>query len=129
MRKPPADPERTKRLRTAGAAMLGFALFTVLSALAFSYGSMGGALNSGVFGAFIALLALAILRNPFASGPVCFLSGLAGVWLVLSPFVFDFFPYLITTALTLWTGLLTLLLSAFIYGEANDLEQRLEATD
>lgn len=129
MRRPPPDPERLAQLRLAAAALLGCGLFTIFVALAFSFNSSGASLNSGVFGAFLALLALAILRAPRGSAPLTFLSGLIGAWLVASPFVLGFFPFVLTTALTLWMGLLSLMLSAFIYGEANRLNQPLDATD
>lgn len=129
LRRSPPDPERLARLRLAATALLGFGLFTIFVALAFSFNSSGSSLNSGVFGAFLALLALAILRAPLGSAPLTFLSGLIGAWLVASPFVLGFFPFVLTTALVLWSGLLALMLSAFIYGEANRLNQPLDATD
>lgn len=109
--------------------MLAFAALITLASRALSYGSSGAAVNNGLFGIFVILLAVFILRAPASTAPLCFLTGLAGLWLAASPFVLDYFRYVLSTAVNLWVGLAIVLLSAFIYGEINRLHQPLDATD
>ena len=123
MRKPVHDPERASVMRIAGGIILALSGWIVLASLALQYGDTVAAVSNGVVGALLALLALTILRNPFGSVPTCYLTAIGGLWLFVAPFVLGYARYTLSMGNNLWVGVIITVLSAFIVGEALQLEQ------
>lgn len=113
-------------VRLAMVALLVIGAWLVLASLALDYGSSGAALSNTIMGILLIVLALVGMRSPLDASPICYVIGLVGLWLAVSPFVLAYSSQILVMANNLWIGLVTVVLSAFSIGEAQGLEQPLE---
>ena len=123
MLKPYFDSERAKRIRTAGGIILVLGGWLVLASLALEYGTVAAAVSNAVVGVLVAVLALPVLRNPFGSAAIGWLTAIAGLWLAAAPFALGYFEYTLSSANNVWVGLVVTLLSVFFIGEALQLHE------
>ncbi len=114
-------------VRLAMIILLVIGAWLVLASLALDYGSSGAALSNTIMGILVIILALVGTRSPLDASPLCYVIGLIGVWLALSPFILGYNNQILVMANNLWIGLVTVILSAFSIGEAQGLEQPLES--
>ncbi len=114
-------------VRLAMIILLAIGAWLVLASLALNYGSSGAALSNTIMGLLLITLALVGMRSPLDASPICYVIGLIGLWVAISPFILGYNSQILVMANNLWIGLVTLLLSAFSIGEAQGLEQPLES--
>ncbi len=116
-----------KHVRLAMMIVMAIGAWLTLASITLNYGSSGASISNTIMGLLLVILAIVASRSPLEASPVCWIIGAIGVWLALSPFVLGYTDQLLVMANNLWTGLITVILSAFAVGEAQGLEQTLES--
>lgn len=114
-------------VRLGSTLILLIGAWLVLASLALDYGSTGAALSNTIMGFLLVVLALVSMRAPLDAAPICWIIGAIGIWIAVSPFVLGYESHVLVMANNLWAGIVSILLSAFIAGEAQGLEQALES--
>ena len=114
-------------VRLGMSVLLLIGAWLVVASMTLSYGSGNAAINNTIMGFLLIILALIAMRAPLDSSPICWITGAIGVWLICSPFVLGYTDQILVMANNLWIGIITVLLSAFVSGEAQGLNQGLEA--
>ena len=117
------------RVRLGAGLMLALSGWLIIWALAYNYGNSSAAVSNAIIAALIIILALVCMRAPLEATPVCWVTGVLGIWLIVAPFVLDYTSHVLGTGNNLWVGALILLTSAFTAGEALGLHQTLDAHD
>ena len=112
-------------MRLAASAILAISGGLVLGALAFEFGDTGGASHNVVMGIFLGLAAVPLLRNPYSGVLLCGFIAAGALVTVASPFLYEYQAYIISMAVTMWSGLMMTVLAFFIIGEALFLNQPL----
>ena len=105
--------------------LIAIGAWLVLASLALNYGSSGAAISNTIMGLLLVTLALVAMRAPLEASPICYITGLIGLWLFVSPFALGYTDQILVMGNNLWTGIITIILSAFAIGEAQGLEQSL----
>ena len=114
-------------VRLGATVILFMGAWLVLASLALDYGSTGAALSNTIMGFLLVVLALVAMRAPLEAAPICWIIGAIGIWVAVSPIALGYTSHVLVMANNLWTGILSVLLSAFIAGEAQGLEAALES--
>ena len=114
-------------VRLGAGFILILATALIIDALALDYGSSSAAVSNAIMGALLIILSLVCLRAPLEAAPVCWVMGALALWLIASPFVLGYSDHVIPMWANLWIGVMTLVSSAFIAGEARGLNIPVDA--